>query len=417
ETVCIPTDQRFKQKGASKMPKVHTHFATLFFLLTALSGVWMRLFPLHMATAIPYTNVLHAHSHLAILGWAFLGTFIIFLSIQWDYIKRKKEAKAISVTLFITSLVMFLAFLYQGYGLVSIILSTLHIFVEYWTASFIFRHLKMGAFRSQISNLFIKGSLVALLLSSLGPFALGYISSTGMKESAFFDMAIYFYLHFQYNGWLYLFLIGLLITILHYKKITLSTSLLTASFWIYFIALFPGYLLSILWVDVGTSGSVLAIVGSIGQWVGVLCLLFAFKGTSRQLMSHFSKGTIGALGVTLFLLLIKSSMELGLMSPGMANLIYDTRSIVIGYLHLTLLGFISIFILTQYRMVHMLESNRLSFYGSILFGVGFMLNEVLLFGDGLLTWLNKPHISFYESGLLIASMLLTVGIIILWFSV
>src|SRR5699024_9180084 len=366
------------------MPKVHTHFATLFFLLTALSGVWMRLFPLHMATAIPYTNVLHAHSHLAILGWAFLGTFIIFLSIQWDYIKRKKEAKAISVTLFITSLVMFLAFLYQGYGLVSIILSTLHIFVEYWTASFIFRHLKMGAFRSQISNLFIKGSLVALLLSSLGPFALGYISSTGMKESAFFDMAIYFYLHFQYNGWLYLFLIGLLITILHYKKITLSTSLLTASFWIYFIALFPGYLLSILWVDVGTSGSVLAIVGSIGQWVGVLCLLFAFKGTSRQLMSHFSKGTIGALGVTLFLLRIKSSMELGLMSPGMANVIYDTRSIVIGYVHLTLLAFISICILTQYRMVHILESNRLTFYGSILFGVGFMLNEVLLFGDGLL---------------------------------
>src|SRR5699024_1553978 len=209
-------------------------------------------------------------------------TFIIFLSMQWYYSKRKKEAKAISVTFFITSLVMFIAFLYQGYGLVSIILSTLHIFVEYWTASFIFRHLKMGAFRSQISNLFIKGSLVALLLSSLGPFALGYISSTGMKESAFFDMAIYFYLHFQYNGWLYLFLIGLLITILHYKKITLSTSLLTASFWIYFIALFPGYLLSILWVDVGTSGSVLAIVGSIGQWVGVLCLLFAFKGTSRQ---------------------------------------------------------------------------------------------------------------------------------------
>src|SRR5699024_12611794 len=90
---------------------------------------------------------------------------------------------------------------------------------------------------------------------------------------------------------------------------------------------------------------------------------------------------------------------------------------VIGYLHLTLLGFISIFILTQYRMVHILESNRLTFYGSILFGVGFMLNEVLLFGDGLLTWLNKPHISFYESGLLISSMFLTVGIIILWFSV
>src|SRR5699024_11252073 len=120
------------------MPKVHTHFATLFFLLTALSGVWMRLFPLHMATSIPYTNVLHAHSHLAILGWAFLGTLIIFLSIQWDDNKRKKEAKAISVTLFITSLDMFIDFLYQGYGLVSIILSTLHIALEYCTVSCVF---------------------------------------------------------------------------------------------------------------------------------------------------------------------------------------------------------------------------------------------------------------------------------------
>src|SRR5699024_686541 len=151
-------------------------------------------------------------------------------------------------------LVMFIAFLYQGYGLVSIILSTLHIFVEYWTASFIFRHLKMGAFRSQISNLFIKGSLVALLLSSLGPFALGYISSTGMIESAFFYMHIYLFLHFQDNGWLYLLRNMLLITIFYYNKITLSSSLMSAIFWIYFIGLYPGYLLSILWVDVRTSG-------------------------------------------------------------------------------------------------------------------------------------------------------------------
>src|SRR5699024_12672064 len=129
-----------------------------------------------------------------------------------------------------------------------------------------------------------------------------------------------------------------------------------------------------------------------------------------QLMSHFSKGTIGALGVTLFLLLIKSSMELGLMSPGMANLIYDTRSIVIGYLHLTLLGFISIFILTQYRMVHILESNSLTFYGSILFGVGLMINVVLLFEDGLLTWLIITNISLYIYVLFIACMFYNVCI-------
>lgn len=68
------------------MPKTFIHFTFIFFTLTAFSGVWMRFYTINPTTIIPYTNVLHGHSLLAMLGWAFLGVLIVFLSIfYWIY--------------------------------------------------------------------------------------------------------------------------------------------------------------------------------------------------------------------------------------------------------------------------------------------------------------------------------------------
>jgi len=140
---------------------------------------------------------------------------------------------------------MFLAFLYKGYGVFSIMMSSLHIFVEYWACAFIYSQLKKQKYLPQAAKLFFIGGLISLILSSIGPFSLGIISANGMKETPLFDMAIYFYLHFQYNGWLTLFLTGLFIMILRSIKLQPNTKLLKVGFWLYFMALFPGYFLSI----------------------------------------------------------------------------------------------------------------------------------------------------------------------------
>src|SRR5690625_4104278 len=105
------------------MPKYIVHFTFILFMITALSGVWMRAFAFYPDFSIPYSNILHGHSHLALLGWAFLGVFVIFLIGYWKKIKQKRHAVAIAVTLFIVTIVMFAAFLYQGYALYSIALS------------------------------------------------------------------------------------------------------------------------------------------------------------------------------------------------------------------------------------------------------------------------------------------------------
>ncbi|GGB39731.1 hypothetical protein F3157_07215 [Virgibacillus dakarensis] len=399
------------------MPRLFIHFTFILFTLTALSGLWMRLFSFFPSSTIPYTNVMHAHSHLAILGWAFIGVFLIFLTLFWKSIRQKRQAIALMITIFITSFLMFTAFIYQGYGVYSIIISSIHIFTEYWAALFIYRQLKQQNNLPNTSRLFINGSLIALIISSIGPFSLGFISANGLRNSPIFDMAIYFYLHFQYNGWLYLVLIGLFIIVLHQRRIHFHHSLVKTGFWIYFAALFPGYFLSVLWGDLGSYGSILATIGSIGQWIGVLALVVAFKGIWLHLYKQVNEITIVCLWITFFLLVVKSTMELGLISPTMAELVYQTRSIIIGYLHFTLLGFVSIFILTQYQLARIIETKKILVQsGIIIFLIGFLVNELFLFGDGLARWCGFGSLPFFSQGLLAASVLLAIGILIIWLS-
>src|SRR5699024_8305307 len=93
---------------------------------------------------------------------------------------------------------MFIAFLYQGYAVYSIIFSTLHIGIEYWMAVFIFKRLKEMNNMPTYSRLFITCALISLVISSVRPFALGGFGMAGMNDSLLFEMSIIFFLHFYF---------------------------------------------------------------------------------------------------------------------------------------------------------------------------------------------------------------------------
>lgn len=397
------------------MPRFFIHFSFFLFVITGLSGLWMRFLSVTPSDTTPYAHILHAHSHLAILGWALLGVFTIFFALFWTGIKRKRQAILLVSTLFVISLFMFLAFLYQGYGVFSIILSTLHIFAEYWGAVFIYKEMSAFTRVSKQGKLYLYGALFTLIISSIGPFSLGAIAANGLKDSDLFDMAIYFYLHFQYNGWLYLALIGLFVFILQKKRITHSPILLNAGFWVYMVSLLPGYLLSVLWADLGPFAVKFATIGGVGQWIGVLFVLFAFKEIWKQLAGRYNKLAQTGLYIVFGLLFLKSTMELGLISPSLAELIYDTRDIIIGYLHFTLLGFISIFIMLQLQMLERIYSrNAVAGLGFLVYFAGFVWNEGLLFYSGLAHWLGLPVLPAPNVALVGASLLLVIGIFFIW---
>jgi len=399
------------------MPKYLLHFSLFFLLLTAITGVWMRLFVFtDKVHIIPYSHLLHGHSHGAILGWIFLATFIIFLHLSWENLKYKQQAIVILITTFIVTTLMFIAFLYQGYAVYSIILSTAHIFIEYWLAVFIFVWLKRNDVLPKLSKLFIKAALLMLVISSIGPFSLGATAAQGYRDSPFFDMAIYFYLHFQYNGWLYFMLIGLFIWILQKNSITLHERLLKQSFWIYFVALFPGFLLSILWYDFSFIAPILAMIGGIGQFIGVLLFVIALLKEKHHI-KYFSKIIQLLIITSLSILFAKAMMELALIYPPLADIVYDTRSVVIGYLHLTFLGFISIFIFAQFGLVKIFDfSKKGLLFGISLFIIGFFFNEITLFASGLLEWVEMNSVPYHNELLLFASIILLSSVCVIWYT-
>lgn len=370
------------------MTKTTLHISLFLFVLTALTGIWMRLTPF-VDILLPYEHILHAHSHTAMLGWAFIGCIAIFLKLFWAEIKNKKEAKWIVWALFIDTILMLIAFLYQGYGVLSIAMSTVHIFIEYWCVTFIYRTLKNKKL-PRSGRLFLSGSLFALVLSSVGPFLLGMMPTQDLRSSM-----LYLYLHFQYNGWLTLFLIGMFL--IFYK---LESKRIHLAFWIYFISLFPGYFTNIIGINEGFH--YIASIGAIGQWVAIILFLLEIKKN----WSKFNEKLL--LLLTFFLLLVKSSMELLLIFPALAEFTFSSHNVIIGYLHLTLLGFISIFILTQLYSLRLFQKRTFTTIGFSVFVFGFALNEIVLFLSSI--------VRVYQQNLLvlISSILLLIGILILW---
>src|SRR5699024_2581665 len=93
--VCIEsrTLHVYACKEVTMMPKHLVHFPFLFLLLTAITGVWMRLFPiLNHIQIIPYDHILHGHSHVAVLGWTFLAVLVLYLKVTWEHLIHQKQA-------------------------------------------------------------------------------------------------------------------------------------------------------------------------------------------------------------------------------------------------------------------------------------------------------------------------------------
>lgn len=372
----------------------------------------MRLYPLWQRVhTLPYDHILHSHSHIAVLGWSFLAVLVVYFHLTWNDIKRKCQAVTITITTMIVSIFMFLAFLYQGYGLFSIIFSSIHILVEYWAIVFMFITMKKNKEIPKTSRLFMTGGLISLAISSIGPWSLGVIAAKGLQESPLFDMAVYFYLHFQYNGWLYFMIIGLFIYSLHKQSIHLSTRAVLSSFLLSVVAVGPNYLLSILWYDVGKIPLLIATLSAISHGIAVVLISYTMFKKLVVIRTAFGKTVLHLLIICLVIVVAKSFMELLLLYVPLAEIIYTTRSVVIGYLHLTFLGFVTISCFTLYAMNQILSSYvTYTKFGLVIFISGFLLNEFILFVSGLTSWISETSLVIQNELLLLASILLLLGI-------
>ncbi len=364
----------------------------------------MRAFPV-LGEIGTYKHLLHAHSHTAFQGWIHILMMLLLpkMFLTSEEIRRSKYN--LQVLLLVPVLTgIFIGFLWQGYGLVSIFFSTLFQGVNYW---FIYRFFKDTRSRNkEISLKFVRSGLLLGLLSTLGPYIIGVISAKGLQGSEAYLSALFFFLHFQYNGWFFFVLVGLFFKLLETRKIAYEKRKGLCFYRSFLYAVFPAYALSLLGMSFREKVLFFAVPAALLQIAGGVC----FLKLKISLQKLFSSKSVKLLFLIVFwAFLLKILLQFLSVFPIFKQMAFATRPIVMAYMHLVLLGMISFFYLGYLRILGILKNNLRFYMGTGLLITGFFATEFLL----VLTGLTGVEVSFL---LFVFSAMMFVGTVSLGFS-
>lgn len=368
------------------------------FAILALIGLLMRY---KIAFSFPYfyqKNLQHAHSHFAFYGWMSHMLFVLIGRMYSDSFPdniRKWYHRLIAVGL-VFSFGMLLSFTYQGYKIISITFSTLAILNATVLAMLLFRTLKEKV-STDYSVRWIFTGLICNLLSSLGTFYLAYMIASRHFQQDHYLASVYFFLHFQYNGWFFLACMGLLLKWAGNKGISIQNA------GIIFICLggmvFPGWLLSVLWLDLPFLIRIWAVVAGIAQIPGLFFLVRSLYPSRAELFPDTSIRY--GMGLVSLALGIKYLLQFLSLFPAIAQWAFGIRSVVIAYLHLNFLNILTLSIFAFLYLSGWLPftpRGRRLFWSLVLV---FSLNEIFLGLQGTLSvvFISIPHIQELLTGI------------------
>jgi hypothetical protein len=109
---------------------------------------------------------------------------------------------------------------------------------------------------------------------------------------------------------------------------------------------------------------------------------------------------------------IKFLLQAASTIPSISTLAFGFRPIVIAYLHLILLGVISLFLIANFFASQLIQLNKLVLTGLLIFVFGIILNEFLLMTQGI-TAILEQSVNYINELLLIAAMILFSGMLLL----
>lgn len=376
--------------------------------IVAALGVLMRY---KIGFEFPYLDqkhLQHSHSHFAFAGWlshTLMALMVYFLKTKITDFKGNKY-KSIIIANLICSYGMLVSFIIEGYGLVSIILSTASILVSYTFAYRFMKDLKLLD-ADCIAKSWLKAALFFNVISSLGTFYLAYMMASKNVVLDLYHSSIYFYLHFQYNGWFFFACMGLAFGFLNLRKS--EHSFYGTSYKLFAVACIPAYFLSTLWLDLPIWLYAITVIAAVIQVFAWFKLLMILVKTKRDFLKNFSPSLRYILLFASFALSIKLLLQLGSTVPLLSELAFGFRPIVIAYLHLVLLAIISLFILFYIYANHLIDINKNIKYGIFLFSIGVLLNEIVLAVQGLaaFSYIPIPHVNEILFGI---AILLFIGI-------
>ncbi len=375
--------------------------------LVALLGVLLRYNMVYYIPFLDQRNLLHSHSHFAFAGWVgFLLNVLVIDKFLGGYEKKASHWNTYTFTSAIVNYAMMVSFLLQGYKAASIVFSTASILINYYFAYRVSKDLSQSA-APKYPKLFIKAALIFLVVSSLGPYALGYLSVTGNTHAYYNHNALYWFLHFQYNGFFSFSVLGLLF--FNLCRQGLNHKYLKSFFWMLALIAGPAYLLTLLTRTVIPAVIVSNVISAVVLVIAVILFTRIIYNNWPLIMKQYSTAGIVLMSVSLSAYVLKVLLQAMSAHTGLSHLVFGYRSIVVGYLHLVFLVFISLFLIAELLQSKVLTDEspaRKSFIYMFILAV--LLNEALLGLQGLsaVSSISIPDMQpalFYNAVLLFVS--------------
>lgn len=376
--------------------------------IVASLGVLMRY---KIGFEFPYLDqkhLQHSHSHFAFSGWVshtLMTLMVYYLQNKTADFNVNKYRKIIIANL-IFSYAMLISFIIEGYGIFSIVASTASIIVSY-----VFGYYYIKDLRKIDSNLlsinWFKAAIIFNIISSFGTFYLGYMMASKNVVQDLYLSSIYYFLHFQYNGWFFFACMGLIFGFLNLKKI--ENPFYETSFKLFALSCIPAYFLSILWFNLPTWLYVITVIAAIVQvftWFKLLSILIPAR---KDFLKNFPPLLRYILLFVSFALSIKLLLQLGSTIPILSELAFGFRPIVIAYLHLVLLAVITLCLLFYIYANHLIFISKRIKIGLLLFTVGVLLNEIVLGVQGVASF-SYTVIPYINEALFAVAILLLLGI-------
>jgi hypothetical protein len=380
----------------------------LLFIIAAGLGLAMRAaFVLEMPTWFEYRNVQHAHSHVALLGWLFA---IFYLSIVYTFKLTYKKYITLYWALQATVVGMLITFPIIGYATASIICSTLNIILSYIFAIKVWKDIN-HIWNGSIAKYFLKARLIFMMMSTIGTWAIGPIMAMGLKGTALYYGAIQFYLHFQFNGWFVFALLAVLFAILKNNNVTIDYKKGVQFFKILLISCVLTFALAITWSTPHISIFAINSIGVIIQLIALILFIRLLKNKILEFKKHISSYTSSVFSIAMVALILKILIQTVVVIPALAEVSYTIRNFVIGFIHLLMLGSLSLFAFGT--IAHLIKS-KLSILGTSIFVIGVILTELLLFGQGLMLWQGFGFMPNYYFFIAIGSGVILIGLIVIF---
>ncbi|HHG86149.1 MAG TPA: hypothetical protein ENJ82_15475 [Bacteroidetes bacterium] len=321
-------------------------------------------------------------------------------------VQKRKYALQFKLTTLILIGIL-IAFSLQGYGFYSILFSSLFQLLNYWFIYSFFRDSKQAPDPKHVVAIrFVKTGLWLAILSTLAPWGVGILSAKGLNGTEAYHSFIYFFLHFQYNGWFLFVALGLCFKVLEKDAIIYNQQHALRFYWLFTIAVIPALALSYLGMSFRAYILVPAYLGATLQLVGA-----AFFGLMlKPLLSSWfrNKNLWFQVFFTAFLasFFLKITLQFISVFPVFEQYVFGNKNIILAYLHLNFIGLLSFLLLALLINLKWLRLNLISKIGSALLVLGFIVTELILMLGGMAI--------FYDHKVLfLGSLAMSIGILML----